>query len=143
MENESLHFYTLPGGGQLKDGVYYQVLDQDKRVSIIKEAFGVEVEKWPPIVLKDSPEYIEEQEQKRKEEEKEERESRKQSEGKVDTGEDKEEDKDREKDEENGLLEDIENDWKKMITRIVRIQTTRIKFTGYSLRPLISAGPAY
>jgi len=71
MDNESLHFYTLPGGGQSKDGIYYQVLDQDERVRIIKEAFGVEVDPWPPIVLKDSPEYIEEQERKRKEEERE------------------------------------------------------------------------
>ncbi len=76
MENESIHFHTLTGGGQSKDGIYYQVLDQEERVRIIKEAFGVEVEPWPTIVLEDSPEYIEEQERKRREEEKEEREKR-------------------------------------------------------------------
>ncbi len=71
IENESIHFYTLPGSNQSKDGIYYQVLDQEERVRIIKEAFGVEVDPWPSIVLEDSPEYIEEQERKRKEEERE------------------------------------------------------------------------
>ena len=69
MENEGLRFYKIPGGGQTKDGIYYHVLDQEERVSIIKEAFGIEVDPWPPIVLEDSPEYLEEQERKRQEEE--------------------------------------------------------------------------
>ncbi len=71
LSDENLNVYTLTGGGQSKDGVYYQVLNQDKRVEIIKEVFGMEVEPWAPIVLKDSPEYIEEQELKKREEERE------------------------------------------------------------------------
>ena len=68
-----LHFYTLPGDGQTRDGIWYQILRQDERLEIIKEVFGVEAERWPPIVLEDSPEYIEEQERKRREEERENR----------------------------------------------------------------------
>ena len=71
LSDENLSVYTLPGGAQSKDGVYYQVLDQNERVRIINEVFGVEVEPWAPIVLKDSPEYIEEQERKKREEERE------------------------------------------------------------------------
>lgn len=66
---ESLRFYTLPGDGQMKDGVWYQVLRQNDRVRIIEEIFGIQTEKWPPIVLEDSPEYLAEQERKRLEEE--------------------------------------------------------------------------
>ncbi len=72
LSNESLHFHTLPGDHQTKDGIYYMVLKQDERLRIIEEAFGVEAERWAPIVLEDSPEYIEEQERKRREEEREE-----------------------------------------------------------------------
>ena len=71
LSDDNLSVYTLPGGGQSKDGIYYQVLDQNERVRIINEVFGVEVEPWAPIVLKDSPEYIEEQERKKREEERE------------------------------------------------------------------------
>ncbi len=66
---ESLHFYTLPGDGQMKDGIWYQVLRQNDRVRIIADVFGIQAEKWPPIVLEDSPEYLAEQERKRLEEE--------------------------------------------------------------------------
>ena len=74
LSNESLHFHTLPGDHQTKDGIYYMVLKQDERLRIIEEAFGVEAERWAHIVLEDSPEYIEEQERKRREEEGEEKE---------------------------------------------------------------------
>ncbi len=69
---EILNLYSLPGGGQMKDGAYYFVLDQEERVRIIKEVFGVDVTPWPRIVLEDSPEYLAEQEQKRREEAREE-----------------------------------------------------------------------
>jgi len=67
--DDNLHFYTVPGSGQMKDGVWYQVISQKDRLQIIKEVFGMDVEPWPPIVLEDSPEYLEEQERKRREEE--------------------------------------------------------------------------
>lgn len=66
---DNLHFYTIQGDGQMKDGIWYQVLFQSSRLQIIKEVFGVAAEPWPPIVLKDSPEYLEELERKRLEEE--------------------------------------------------------------------------
>ncbi len=69
--DENLHFYTLQGSGQMKDGIWYQVLNQKERVQVIKEVFGIDAEPWRPIVLKDSPEYLEEQERKRLEEERE------------------------------------------------------------------------
>ncbi len=65
LSDQSLRFYTLTGSGQMKDGVYYKVLNQGERLRIIKEAFGLEVEPWPPIVLEDSLEYLKEQERKR------------------------------------------------------------------------------
>jgi len=68
---ENLNLYTLSGGNQTKDGIYYLVLNQEERVRIIEEVFDIKAEKWPPIVLEDSPEYIEEQERKRREEERE------------------------------------------------------------------------
>jgi len=70
---EDLNLYTLPGGNQTKDGIYYLVLNQEERVRIIEKVFGVKAERWPPIVLEDSPEYIEEQERKRREEERDKR----------------------------------------------------------------------
>ncbi len=66
---DNLHVYVLPGDGQTRDGIWYQILRQDERLEIIREVFGVEAERWPPIVLEDSPEYIEEQERLRREEE--------------------------------------------------------------------------
>ena len=66
--DEALSFYTLPGHGQTKDGIWYQVLSDSDRREVIKEVFGVEAEPWPPIVLEDSPEYIEEQRLKEREE---------------------------------------------------------------------------
>ena len=66
--DETLNFYTLQGGGQMKDGIYYHVLYDSDRREIIKDVFGVEAEPWPRIVLEDSPEYIEEQRQKELEE---------------------------------------------------------------------------
>jgi polyisoprenyl-teichoic acid--peptidoglycan teichoic acid transferase len=67
--DESLRFYTMPGEGQMMDGIWYQVIFQSDRVRIIKEVFGIEADPWPPIVLKDSQEYLEEQERQRLEEE--------------------------------------------------------------------------
>jgi len=69
IDDESLKFFTLTGDGQMKDGVWYQVIFQNKRIEIIKEVFGIDAAPWPPIVLVDSPEYLEEQERKRLEEE--------------------------------------------------------------------------
>ncbi|MGM0652436.1 MAG: LCP family protein [Bacillota bacterium] len=66
--DEILSFYTLQGGGQMKDGIWYQVISDSNRREVIKEVFGVEAEPWPPIVLEDSPEYIEKQRQKELEE---------------------------------------------------------------------------
>ncbi len=60
--DDDLRFHTMRGDGQTQDGIWYQVLRQNERVQIIKEIFGKEVRPWPPIVLVDSPEYIEEQE---------------------------------------------------------------------------------
>jgi beta-lactam-binding protein with PASTA domain len=59
----------MPGEGQMKDGIWYQVIFQNKRLQIIKDVFGIDAEPWPPIVLVDSPEYLEEQEEKRRLEE--------------------------------------------------------------------------
>jgi polyisoprenyl-teichoic acid--peptidoglycan teichoic acid transferase len=69
MSDENLHFYTVPGGGHMKDGIWYQVIFDNKRLQIIKDVFGIDAEPWPPIVLVDSPEYLEEQEEKRRQEE--------------------------------------------------------------------------
>ncbi len=69
LDLNNLHVHVLPGDGQTKDGIWYQVLKQEERLEIIREVFGVEAERWPPIVLEDSPEYIEEQERLRREEE--------------------------------------------------------------------------
>lgn len=66
--DDNLSFHTLTGDGQMKDGIWYQVLFQAKRVEIIKDVFGLEAEKWAPIVLIDSPEYLEEQERLQREE---------------------------------------------------------------------------
>ncbi len=66
--DETFQFFTLQGGGQMRDGVYYHVLYDSDRREVIKKVFGVEAESWPPIVLEDSPEYIEEQRQKELEE---------------------------------------------------------------------------
>ena len=68
---ESLNFHTLLGGNQTKDGIYYMVLNQEQRVNVIKDVFGIDADRWPHIVLQDSPEYIEEQERLRREEERE------------------------------------------------------------------------
>jgi polyisoprenyl-teichoic acid--peptidoglycan teichoic acid transferase len=69
IDDESLKFFTITGDGQMKDGIWYQVVFQNRRVEIIKEVFGIDAAPWPPIVLVDSPEYLEEQERKRLEEE--------------------------------------------------------------------------
>ena len=70
---DDLEFHVLPGDGQTRDGIWYQILRQDERLEIIRAVFGVEAERWPPIVLEDSPEYLEEQERLRREEEREKR----------------------------------------------------------------------
>ncbi|MBW6464671.1 MAG: LCP family protein [Firmicutes bacterium] len=69
IEGENLKFFTIQGDGQMKDGIWYQVLFQNHRVQIIKDVFGIDAQPWPPIILVDSPEYLEEQERKRREEE--------------------------------------------------------------------------
>ena len=68
VSDDNLNFYTVDGEGQMKDGIWYQVIFQGDRLRIIKEVFGIAAEAWPPIVLEDSPEYLEEQERKRLEE---------------------------------------------------------------------------
>ncbi len=70
--DQTLGFYSLQGGGQMKDGIWYLVLREDDRLQVIDQVFGVDAERWPPIVLEDSPEYIEEQERKEREEREEE-----------------------------------------------------------------------
>jgi len=67
--DDNMNFYTVYGEGQMKDGIWYNVIFQDDRLQIIKEVFGIDAEAWPPIILEDSPEYLEEQERKRLEEE--------------------------------------------------------------------------
>jgi polyisoprenyl-teichoic acid--peptidoglycan teichoic acid transferase len=69
LTDDNLHFFTLQGSTQMKDGIYYEIIDQDQRLEIIEKAFGLIVEPWPPIILKDSPEYIQEQERKKRIEE--------------------------------------------------------------------------
>jgi polyisoprenyl-teichoic acid--peptidoglycan teichoic acid transferase len=69
LTDDNLHFYTLQGSTQMKDGIYYEIIDQEQRLEIIEKAFGLIVDPWPPIVLKDSPEYIQEQERKKRIEE--------------------------------------------------------------------------
>lgn len=69
IDDDHLKFYTIQGDGQMKDGIWYQVLFQRNRVNIIKEVFGLDVAPWPPIILEDSPEYLEEQRLKKLEEE--------------------------------------------------------------------------
>lgn len=69
LTDQNMHFFTLAGSFQLKDGIYYEIIDQKQRLEIIESVFGMTVEPWPPIVLEDSPEYIEEQERKRRLEE--------------------------------------------------------------------------
>ncbi len=61
IDDDHLKFHTIRGEGQMRDGIWYQVASQPNRVNIIKEVFGIEVEPWPPLVLEDSPEYLEEQ----------------------------------------------------------------------------------
>ncbi len=73
LETRAINVHVLPGDGQTRDGIWYQILKQDQRLEIIREVFGVEAERWPPIVLEDSPEYLEEQERLRREEEREQR----------------------------------------------------------------------
>lgn len=67
--DQNMHFYTLYGSSQMKDGIYYEIIDQEQRLEIIEKAFGLIVDPWPPIVLKDSPEYTQEQERKKRIEE--------------------------------------------------------------------------
>ena len=69
LTDDNLHFYTLEGSTQMKDGIYYEVIAQEQRLEIIEEVFGLRVDPWPPIVLKDSPEYTREQERKKQLEE--------------------------------------------------------------------------
>ncbi|MFO8192996.1 MAG: LCP family protein [Bacillota bacterium] len=66
---DNFDFYTIPGAGAMKDGRWLQIINQEDRVQIIKEVFGIDVEPWPPIEIKDSPEYLAEQEKLRREEE--------------------------------------------------------------------------
>ncbi|OPL12332.1 MAG: hypothetical protein AVO34_07430 [Firmicutes bacterium ML8_F2] len=67
--DDNFDFYTIPGDGAMKDGRWLQIIRQNERVQIIKEVFGIDVETWPPIEIKDSPEYLAEQEKRRREEE--------------------------------------------------------------------------
>ncbi len=67
--DQNLHFYNLSGSSQMKDGISYEIISQEQRLDIIEKVFGLVVERWPPIVLMDSPEYIQEQERKRRMEE--------------------------------------------------------------------------
>ncbi len=69
LSDQSLNFFTLLGSSQMKDGVYYEVIDQELRLKIIEEVFGLKVDPWQPIELKDSPEYIQEQERQKRIEE--------------------------------------------------------------------------
>lgn len=71
LTDENLHFYTIGGTGQMKDGVFYEIISQKQRMEIIETVFGISVEPWEPIVLEDSPEYLEEQERMRRLEERE------------------------------------------------------------------------
>jgi|GEM_PF-674369 len=68
---KDIHFHTLTGRSQTRDGIWYEVLNQSERVDVIEEVFGIEDDPWPPIVLEDSEEYLEEQERLRREEERE------------------------------------------------------------------------
>ncbi len=52
---ESVQFFSLNGGGQSKDGIYYYVPYQDQRVSLIKQVFGLTAARWPTEVLRDTP----------------------------------------------------------------------------------------
>jgi LCP family protein required for cell wall assembly len=69
LTDDNLHFHTLQGSSQMKDGIYYEIIDQEQRLEIIENAFGLIVDPWPPILLKDSPEYTREQERKKRIEE--------------------------------------------------------------------------
>lgn len=60
--DDNLRFYTIHGGSQTQDGIWYSIMNQDQRVRIIEEVFGLKVEAWAPIVLVDSPEYLAKQE---------------------------------------------------------------------------------
>jgi polyisoprenyl-teichoic acid--peptidoglycan teichoic acid transferase len=71
LTDQNMHFYSLGGTGQMKDGVYYEIISQEERLEIIETVFGISVEPWAPIVLEDSPEYLEEQERIRRLEERE------------------------------------------------------------------------
>ncbi|HSW35290.1 MAG TPA: LCP family protein, partial [Candidatus Limnocylindrales bacterium] len=62
---EKLQFYVLKGNSQTKDGVWYKIVSQEQRLEIIEKVFGIKVDPWPPIVLADSPEFLEEQERLR------------------------------------------------------------------------------
>ena len=64
ISDENLHFYTVKGDGHMKDGIWYQVIFDGQRLQIIKDVFGITADPWPPIVLVDSPAYLEEQEKK-------------------------------------------------------------------------------
>lgn len=48
-------FHVLEGTNQSKDGIYYWVLNQLQRVSLIQQAFGITVPAWPQEVLTDTP----------------------------------------------------------------------------------------
>ena len=68
LTDQTLQFYTVPGSGQSKDGIWYLVLNENDRLQIIENVFGLNAERWPAIVLEDSPEYLEEQERLAREE---------------------------------------------------------------------------
>ncbi|MBS3943332.1 MAG: PASTA domain-containing protein [Dethiobacter sp.] len=48
-------FHVLEGTNQSKDGIYYWVLNQAQRVSLIRQVFGITVPAWPQEVLTDTP----------------------------------------------------------------------------------------
>jgi polyisoprenyl-teichoic acid--peptidoglycan teichoic acid transferase len=66
VNDENLRFYTIRGGSQTQDGIWYSIMNQKERVRIIEEVFGLQVEAWSPIKLVDSPEYLAKQERLRR-----------------------------------------------------------------------------
>ncbi|MEW5785470.1 MAG: PASTA domain-containing protein [Bacillota bacterium] len=48
-------FYYLDGTSQTKDGIWYWVLNQAQRVSLIQQVFGITAQLWPQEVLTDTP----------------------------------------------------------------------------------------
>lgn len=48
-------FYVLDGINDTKDGIWYWVINQAKRVELIRQVFGITVAAWPQDVLRDTP----------------------------------------------------------------------------------------